>query len=58
MHPELEGVWEALASMRRRRGSAMPKAEQPEGITATLLPFQLEGLQWLQSQEKLSLIHI
>ncbi|CCU99195.1 unnamed protein product [Malassezia sympodialis ATCC 42132] len=52
MHPELEGVWEALASMRRRRGSAMPKAEQPEGITATLLPFQLEGLQWLQSQEK------
>ncbi|PNS19972.1 hypothetical protein CAC42_7939 [Sphaceloma murrayae] len=30
---------------------ALPKIEQPEGISTTLLPFQLQGLAWLLERE-------
>ena len=31
--------------------SKMPQAEQPDGLRATLLPYQLQGLAWLMSRE-------
>ncbi|KAJ3066565.1 hypothetical protein HDU99_003810, partial [Rhizoclosmatium hyalinum] len=48
-HPELRTVWDDLA--------AIPKTEipetcpQPEHVVIKLLPFQLEGVYWLQQQE-------
>ncbi|KAI9331101.1 rad16p [Obelidium mucronatum] len=48
-HPELRTVWDELA--------ALPKIEipencpQPENVVIKLLPFQLEGVHWLQKQE-------
>ncbi|WFC98418.1 DNA repair protein rad16 [Malassezia yamatoensis] len=49
VHPELSDVWDRL----RREPSTGPvkKAAQPAGISMPLLPFQREGLYWLQSQE-------
>lgn len=32
--------------------SKMPQAKQPDGLGATLLPYQLQGLAWLMSREK------
>lgn len=52
MHPELADVWDKLATMRRPKHGPAPQADQPEGITIALLPFQREGLYWLQTQEK------
>lgn len=31
--------------------SKLPAAEQPEGVSATLLPYQLQGLAWLTAKE-------
>jgi SWI/SNF-related matrix-associated actin-dependent regulator of chromatin subfamily A3 len=31
--------------------SKMPMAEQPQGLSATLLPYQLQGLAWLTAKE-------
>lgn len=47
-HPELENCWEKLAA------SPTPvamHAVQPEGFSLKLLPFQLEGLDWMMKQE-------
>lgn len=49
-HPELEGVWDELRAYRRP--SPAPQAPQPEGVSIQLLPFQREGLFWLQAQER------
>ncbi|PCH41548.1 hypothetical protein WOLCODRAFT_70089 [Wolfiporia cocos MD-104 SS10] len=49
-HPELQDVWGDL-----ERGIAVvvpQKAEQPEGLKVTLLPFQQESLYWMRNQEK------
>ncbi|KAL2267834.1 hypothetical protein VTJ83DRAFT_5111 [Remersonia thermophila] len=32
--------------------SKLPQAEQPEKVSAKLLPYQLQGLAWLQAKEK------
>lgn len=48
-HPELLNVWEDL---KATPGQKPEKAEQPIGLTINLLPFQLEGLNWLIKQEK------
>lgn len=48
-HPYLEHVWDELAA---RDGIKVEKAPQPDGLTLTMLPFQLEGLNWLSKQEK------
>ncbi|KAJ3015855.1 UNVERIFIED_CONTAM: DNA repair protein rad16 [Siphonaria sp. JEL0065] len=48
-HPELRTVWDELA--------ALPKIDipencpQPNNVVIKLLPFQLEGVHWLQKQE-------
>ncbi|CAO1620324.1 unnamed protein product [Sympodiomycopsis kandeliae] len=49
-HPELKGVWERLK--RQPTFDKSKKAPQPEGLTISLLPFQLEGLNWLKQQEQ------
>ncbi|WFD02749.1 DNA repair protein rad16 [Malassezia obtusa] len=49
-HPELADVWERLR--REPRTGPAPQAAQPEGVAMPLLPFQREGLYWLQSQER------
>ncbi|KAI5811500.1 SNF2 family N-terminal domain-containing protein [Peziza echinospora] len=48
-HPELQTVW---AELRKTMATEVKKAEQPEGLLLTMLPFQLEGLYWMQRQEK------
>ncbi|KDQ65098.1 hypothetical protein JAAARDRAFT_64882 [Jaapia argillacea MUCL 33604] len=49
-HPELKDVWGEL------EGKVVvvtpKKAEQPEGLKARLLPFQLESLYWMRKQEQ------
>ncbi|KAG0257209.1 DNA repair protein rad16 [Actinomortierella ambigua] len=48
-HPELRHVWDNLDNVE----SIKPVlADQPEGLSLKLLPFQREGLSWLQRQEK------
>lgn len=49
-HPELVTVWDELEAL-----PILPigeKVDQPTEITVKLLPFQLEGLNWLQKQEE------
>ncbi|KAK6354343.1 DNA repair protein rad16 [Orbilia blumenaviensis] len=48
-HPYLEHIWTEL-----EKCDPIPtqKAEQPEGLSLTMLPFQLEGLNWLKKQER------
>ncbi|KAK6497778.1 DNA repair protein rad16 [Arthrobotrys musiformis] len=48
-HPYLEHIWTELGKC-----DPIPtqKAEQPEGLSLTMLPFQLEGLNWLKKQER------
>ena len=48
MHPELKEVFPYLQSIE-----AIPveRSPQPPGMTIKLLPFQLEGLNWLLTQE-------
>ncbi|GAA6031112.1 hypothetical protein JCM8097_004009 [Rhodosporidiobolus ruineniae] len=48
-HPELKNIWEDLANTPP---TAVEKAVQPVGLTQKLLPFQLEGLNWLVKQEQ------
>ncbi|ODV86166.1 hypothetical protein CANARDRAFT_197201 [[Candida] arabinofermentans NRRL YB-2248] len=47
-HPDLAEVFEKLSEMPTRK---VEKAVHPEGMTITLLPFQLEGLSWMIKQE-------
>lgn len=47
-HPELKDVFPYLATVERIK---CERAIQPGGMTIKLLPFQLEGLNWLQRQE-------
>jgi len=42
-------LWDDLAAYERIK---VEKAAQPEGLSLTMLPFQLEGLNWLLKQEK------
>lgn len=48
-HSELCGAWDEL-HQHKRQGA--PQAPQPEGISVKLLPFQREGLYWMQQQER------
>lgn len=48
-HPELEDVW---GDLEKKVKPVQPeKAEQPEGLKVTLLPFQRESLFWMRKQE-------
>lgn len=47
-HPELKDVFSELMNMPPYKAE---RAEQPNGMTIKLLPFQLEGLRWLLAQE-------
>ncbi|KAI5955663.1 RAD16 [Candida jiufengensis] len=48
-HPELVNVFTDLASYE---GIKPERAPHPEGMTLRMLPFQLEGLNWLLKQEE------
>ncbi|EGG06508.1 uncharacterized protein MELLADRAFT_36161 [Melampsora larici-populina 98AG31] len=48
-HPELIDVWGDLT--QKVEIVQANKAEQPDGLSLTLLPFQLEGLYWMKKQE-------
>lgn len=48
-HPDMKGVFEQLEKIPVRDPQ---RAIQPEGMTITLLPFQLEALHWMKEQEK------
>ncbi|CAH7674033.1 adenosinetriphosphatase [Phakopsora pachyrhizi] len=48
-HPELIDVWGDLS--KKVRVSEPSRAIQPDGLSLTLLPFQLEGLDWMKKQE-------
>ncbi|CAE6404314.1 unnamed protein product [Rhizoctonia solani] len=48
-HPELEDVWGDLE--KTIKPVAPQKADQPEGLKVTLLPFQQESLYWMRKQE-------
>ena len=48
-HPELACIWDELETSPQIQPVAVP---QPEGLSLRLLPFQLEGLDWLLKQEQ------
>lgn len=48
-HPDLQNVW---GDLEAKQIIVPVKAAQPEILTLKLLPFQLEGLYWLRTQEK------
>lgn len=48
-HPELACIWDELENAPTIQPVAVP---QPEGLSLRLLPFQLEGLDWLLKQEQ------
>ncbi|CAE6397215.1 unnamed protein product [Rhizoctonia solani] len=48
-HPELQDVWGDLE--KTIKPVAPQKADQPEGLKVTLLPFQQESLHWMRKQE-------
>lgn len=48
-HIELENCWEDLHAIPLTK---VEKAIQPDGLTRKLLPFQLEGLNWMVKQEQ------
>ncbi|SGY78862.1 BQ5605_C008g04976 [Microbotryum silenes-dioicae] len=48
-HPELVDCWPKLEAVPRTK---VERAEQPAGLTQKLLPFQLEGLNWMVKQEQ------
>lgn len=48
-HPELACIWDELEMEPTIQPVAVP---QPEGLSLRLLPFQLEGLDWLLKQEQ------
>lgn len=48
-HPIFEMIWTTL----EKRPKPIPKqAEQPKGLSLKMMPFQLEGLNWMLNQEK------
>ncbi|KAI9204403.1 SNF2 family N-terminal domain-containing protein [Polychytrium aggregatum] len=47
-HPELDAVWSELKEAPVFKCTV----EQPSDVSVKLLPFQLEGLAWLQEQEE------
>lgn len=47
-HPELVSIWDELETAPLIQPVAVP---QPEGLSLQLLPFQLEGLDWLMKNE-------
>lgn len=47
-HPDLKDVFPSLELAERIKPE---RAEQPDGMSIDLLPFQLEGLNWLVKQE-------
>jgi DNA repair protein RAD16 len=49
VHPELKGVWEA---MDERPVPTPQQDQQPAQLKLKLLPFQLEGLNWMRRQEQ------
>lgn len=48
-HPELVNCWSDLAALPV---TVPTRAIQPAGLTQKLLPFQLEGLNWMVEQER------
>lgn len=48
-HPELKTCWDDLKKLEFTK---VERAVQPEALTQKLLPFQLEGLNWLVKQEQ------
>ncbi|KAI8853348.1 P-loop containing nucleoside triphosphate hydrolase protein [Chytridium lagenaria] len=50
MHPELESVWDDLRDMESI--TMQEGFTQPPNIAIKLLPFQLEGVNWLMNQEE------
>jgi DNA repair protein RAD16 len=48
-HPELQCIWDELETAPLIEPVAVP---QPDGLSLRLLPFQLEGLDWLMKNEK------
>jgi DNA repair protein RAD16 len=48
-HPELAVIWDELENAPQIKPVAVP---QPAGLSLQLLPFQLEGLDWLLKQEQ------
>lgn len=50
LNPDLKEVFPKLQESLENKTHG--KAEQPAGMTVKLLPFQLEGLQWLIDQEE------
>ena len=48
-HPELACIWDELETAPLIQPIAVP---QPMGLSLRLLPFQLEGLDWLLKQEQ------
>ncbi|KAI8898079.1 SNF2 family N-terminal domain-containing protein, partial [Globomyces pollinis-pini] len=49
LHPDLVDVWDRLANEPLYD---LSNKQTPEQLLVTLLPFQLQGLSWLQQQEK------
>jgi DNA repair protein RAD16 len=49
LHPELSGFWNRLG--KSLDSQKVDRAEQPCNVLCQLLPFQLEGLAWMKSQE-------
>lgn len=49
MHPDLKDVFPNLETAERIKPE---RAVQPDGMSISLLPFQLEGLNWLVKQEE------
>lgn len=48
-HPELVDCW---AKLEKNMEVFKPEpVEQPDGLSLKLLPFQLEGLNWMKKQE-------
>lgn len=48
-HPELKSCW---GDLKKTISIIVPqKAEQPERLLVTLLPFQQESLHWMKKQE-------
>ncbi|MBW0486700.1 hypothetical protein O181_026415 [Austropuccinia psidii MF-1] len=48
-HPELIDIWGDLT--QKIKVLEPSRANQPDGLELTLLPFQLEGLDWMKKQE-------
>jgi SNF2 family DNA or RNA helicase len=47
IHPELQHVWKDLSEQTQPKVTLV----QPDGLSCTLLPFQLKGVQFMKGQE-------